>query len=195
MWRILSVGLRCRGVVGLGAVVALGLIGGQTVHVVARGSGGRGGWHGALVGQGGIDGQWLRVRHLSSPLVRTALVGHPHETRCAGRRCGEGVGTVETGSGARLAAHWRLGHVSGHWGLQSVVVNRGLGARRRALRAGRRAFQASLLRLLHHHGRSGLIGGVVKETTDIVHEERIQEICDLLLIGEFQSTLERNPER
>lgn len=75
------------------------------------------------------------------------------------------------------------------------MVNRGLlRSRRRALGPRRRAFQTSLLGLLHYHVCPSLVGWVVKQTTDIMHKQWVQEIGDLLLVGKFQSTLKWDPE-
>lgn len=56
-----------------------------------------------------------------------------------------------------------------------------------------RAFQASIGRLLHDHVRSGLVSRVVEKATNVVHKERVEEISDLLLVGEFHGALEWDP--
>lgn len=38
-----------------------------------------------------------------------------------------------------------------------------------------------------------LVGRVAQELVDIMHEERIQKLSDLLLVGEVQSALVRDP--
>ena len=55
------------------------------------------------------------------------------------------------------------------------------------------AFHAPASRFLHHSVGPGLVGRVVQQTTDVVNKERIQKICDFLLVGKLQCALKRNP--
>lgn len=50
-----------------------------------------------------------------------------------------------------------------------------------------------MVRFLHDRVGSVLVGGVVQQSANIVHEERIQKIRDLLLVRELQSALEWDP--
>ena len=61
------------------------------------------------------------------------------------------------------------------------------------MRASWSAFQASVVRFLDHHVRSVLVGRVIQQTSDVVDEQWIQEICDLLLVCKLQRTFEGNP--
>lgn len=40
---------------------------------------------------------------------------------------------------------------------------------------------------------AGLVRGVVQQSTNVVNEQRVQELCDLLLVGEVECPLKRNP--
>jgi hypothetical protein len=46
---------------------------------------------------------------------------------------------------------------------------------------------------LHHGAGAGLVGWVEQERPNVVDEERIQELCNLLLVRKVQGSLERNP--
>lgn len=40
---------------------------------------------------------------------------------------------------------------------------------------------------------AGLVGGVVKKSTNVVNEEWVQEFGNFLLVGKIQSAIERDP--
>ena len=74
-----------------------------------------------------------------------------------------------------------------------MMEARGLRSSRGTMRPCLGTFQAAVLRFLHDHVGAGLVGRVVQQTTDVVHEQRVQKIGDLFLVGKIQRTLERNP--
>ena len=47
----------------------------------------------------------------------------------------------------------------------------------------------SLLCCSHNLVGSGLIGGMIQQSTNIVHEKRIEQLCNLLLVCKFQGSL------
>lgn len=49
------------------------------------------------------------------------------------------------------------------------------------------------LRSLHDLRCPVLVGWVVKKRTNVVHKQGVQQLSDLLLVGEIQSPLKRNP--
>lgn len=71
---------------------------------------------------------------------------------------------------------------------------------RRRLRAGRRAHVVRLgVRFAGSHGcianalLACLVGGVVKQGTNIVHEERVKQLRDVLFVREIQRAIEGYP--
>ena len=96
---------------------------------------------------------------------------------------------------SRLRTHTvrRLSQMRRHWCLQRMMVMQC----RRLRTGGSRdlwTFQAPLLRLLDDHVGAGLVGGMVQKTTDIVYKQGVQQVSDLLFVGEFQCPFKRNPE-
>lgn len=46
---------------------------------------------------------------------------------------------------------------------------------------------------LHNLCGSVLVGWVVEKRTDVVHKQGVQQLGDLLFVGEIQSSLKRDP--
>lgn len=54
-------------------------------------------------------------------------------------------------------------------------------------------FSFSAFRRRHRHVCS-LIGRVIEQVVDVVHEKRVQQLCNFFLVGKVEGTLERNPK-
>lgn len=163
--------LRRGGVIWLAVIAGLSLVRRHTVQVVPGRCCRRRGRHRALVTECRVNGQWLRVRYLVSPLIRAPLVGHAHEAGCTGRWSGECVGAIKTGP--RATSHGgRLRHVGGHWSLQTLVLQARVLGRRRGSSLGSRSrtLQTPRMRVLHNLVGSGLVGWVVQQAANVVHK-------------------------
>lgn len=80
-------------------------------------------------------------------------------------------------------------------GLHRLMVQR-RGRLGRLRRPGRlRAFEPALLRLLHHHVGPALVRWMVQQAANVMHKKWIEQVGDLLLVGELESPLKRDPER
>jgi len=55
------------------------------------------------------------------------------------------------------------------------------------------ALQSSLLGIMHHHIRPTLVGRMIQQPTDVMYKQRIQQVGDLLLVGEIERTFEWDP--
>lgn len=93
---------------------------------------------------------------------------------------------------------WWLGHVRADGVVHGMVV-----VQRRRLGSLRTAHALLLLILLpatfrrvgcsHDRIRSGLVGWVVEQCADVMHEQRVKQLCDLFLVRKIQCTFERDP--
>lgn len=83
----------------------------------------------------------------------------------------------------------------GHGSLHSLVVQARVLGRRRggALRPRRKTLETPMVRLFNNRVGTVLVSRVVQQSANIVHEERIQQIGDLLLVSKLQSALEWDP--
>lgn len=98
----------------------------------------------------------------------------------------------------RCDGMWWLGHMRADWVVHGMVV-----VQRRRLRSLRTAHALLLLILLpatfrrvgcsHDRIRSGLVCWVVEQCADVMHEQRVKQLCDLFLIRKIQCTFERDP--
>lgn len=138
--------------------------------------------------------------HILPPGVVLTLGIHADGTRGACRRRGKRMCPIKIrpGSGMRRDGMGRLRHVRGDGvGHRVMMVQRG------RLRP-RWSQDAALLLLLFrfqlaafggcHHGIGSIrVGGMIKESTNVVDEQRVQELRYLFLVCKVQRPLKRNP--
>lgn len=138
--------------------------------------------------------------HVLPPGVVLTLGIHADGARGACRRRGKRVCPIEirSGSGMRRNGMGRLRHMRGDGvGHRVMMVQRG------RLRP-RWSQNAALLLLLfrfqlaafggRHHGIGSIrVGGMIKESADVVDEQRVQELRYFFFVCKVQRPLKRNP--
>lgn len=102
---------------------------------------------------------------------------------------GEGVRAVEGGPAMGRERRLRKAHGV----MVGLLLKGGKWCRRLRVAHLRLLLLLAALCSLHDLCGTVLVGWVIEKRADVVHKQGVQQLGDLLLVGEIQSSLKRNP--